>query len=60
MEFHVQAAGVAHWLSLCVSPPQGGGGGVTVGAGQAHPSRSRLHYLRKDQGIYISGTVEIK
>lgn len=51
MEFHVEAAGVAHWLSLCVSPPQGGGGGVTVGAGQAHPSRSRLHYLRKDQSI---------
>lgn len=38
MQFHVEATGVAHWLSLCVPPPQGGGGGVAVGAGQAHPS----------------------
>lgn len=42
MEFHVEATGVAHWLSLRVSSPQGGGGGVTVGAGQAHPPRGRL------------------
>lgn len=42
MKFHVEATGVAHRLSLCVSSPQGGGGGVTVGAGQAHPPRGRL------------------
>lgn len=42
MEFHVEATGVADRLSLCVSSPQGGGGGVTVGAGQAHPPRGRL------------------
>lgn len=42
MEFHVEATGVAHWLSLRVSSPQGGGGGVTVGAGQPHPPRGRL------------------
>lgn len=37
MEFHVKATGVADGLPLCVSSPEGGGGGVTVGAGQAHP-----------------------
>ena len=42
VEFHVEATGVADRLALCVSSPQGGGGGVTVGAGQAHPPRGRL------------------
>lgn len=42
VEFHVEATGIANRLSLCVSSPQGGGGGVTVGAGQAHPPRGRL------------------
>lgn len=42
MEFHVEATSITHWLSLCISSPQGGGGGVTVGAGQTHPPRGRL------------------
>lgn len=50
MEFHVEATGVADRLPLCVSPPQGGGGGVTVGAGQAHPSRGRLPQVKEKKG----------
>lgn len=42
VEFHVEAAGVADRLALCVSSPQGGRGGVTVGAGQAYPPGGRL------------------
>lgn len=49
MEFHVEATGVADRLSLCVSSPQGGGGGVTVGAGQAHPPRGRLQRMKYDR-----------
>lgn len=49
MEFHVEATGVADRLSLCVSSPQGGGGGVTVSAGQAHPPRGRQPPLRFDK-----------
>lgn len=46
VEFHVEPTGVADRLSLCVSSPQGGGGGVTVGAGQAHPPRGRLPQIK--------------
>lgn len=46
VEFHVEATGVADWLSLCVSSPKGGGGGVTVGAGQADPPRGRLQHIK--------------
>lgn len=42
VEFHVEPTGVADGFSLCVSSPQGGGGGVTICAGQAHPPRGRL------------------
>lgn len=42
VQLHVEATGVAHRLPLGVSSPQGGGGGVAVGAGQAHPPRGRL------------------
>lgn len=46
MKFHVKATSVTDWLPLCISSPQGGGGGVTVGAGQAHPPRSRLQCIK--------------
>lgn len=49
VEFHVEPTGVADRLSLCVSSPQGGGGGVTVGAGQAHPPRGRQPSLGFDK-----------
>lgn len=54
MEFHVEATGVADRLPLCVSSPQGGGGGVTVGAGQAHPPGRRLpqtEHVSQQQGL---------
>lgn len=35
MELHVEAAGIAHGLALRVAPPEGGGGGVAVGAAEA-------------------------
>lgn len=50
VEFHVEATGVADRFSLCVSPPQGGGGGVTVGAGQTHPPGGRQPSLGFDEG----------
>lgn len=37
MKFHVEATGIADGLALGVPAPQGGGGGVAVGAGQAEP-----------------------
>lgn len=42
MELHVEAAGIAHRLTLGVAAPQRGGGGLAVGTGQAHPAGSRL------------------
>lgn len=37
VKLHVEATGVADGLALGVPAPQGGGGGVAVGAGQAEP-----------------------
>lgn len=39
VELHVEAAGIADGLPLGVPAPQGGGRGVAVGTGQAHPPR---------------------
>lgn len=39
MELHVEATGIADGLALGVPAPQGGGRGVAVGTGQAHPPR---------------------
>lgn len=38
VQLHVQPAGIAHWLAVCVAPPEGGGGGVAVGAAEASPA----------------------
>ena len=38
VQLHVEPAGVAHWLAVCVAPPEGGGGGVAVGAAEAGPA----------------------
>lgn len=55
MEFHVEPTGIADRFSLCVSSPQGGGGGVTVGAGQTHSPRGRLqHHLEVKQIKYLN------
>lgn len=42
MKLHVEAAGVADGLTLGVPAPEGGGGGVAVGTGQAEPPRRGL------------------
>lgn len=35
VQLRVEPAGIAHGLTLCVAPPQGGGGRVAVGAAEA-------------------------
>lgn len=50
VEFHVEATGITDRFPLCVSSPQCGGGGVTVGARQAHPPRGRQSSLGFDKG----------
>ena len=47
MELHVEAAGITHWLALGVAAPQRGGGGLAVGAGEAHSARGRLQHRRQ-------------
>ena len=43
MQFVVESAGVADGLSDVVPPPQRGGGGLAVGAGETHaPGRRRV------------------
>ena len=44
MQLVIEAAGVADGLALAVSAPEGGGGGVAVGAGQTHAARGRLEW----------------
>ena len=46
MQFIVEAASVAHRLSVLVSPPQGRGGGLAVGAAGPLPPGGRLKVLR--------------
>lgn len=47
MELHVEAAGITHGLALGVAAPQRGGGGLAVGAGEAHSARGRLQHRRQ-------------
>lgn len=42
MQFKVKTAGVTHRVSVPVAPPQGGGGGLAVGAAGAGTSSSGL------------------
>ena len=44
MQLVVEAAGVADGFALAVAAPEGGGGGVAVGAGQTHAARGRLEW----------------
>lgn len=50
MKLHVEAAGVADGLTLGVPAPEGGGGGVAVGTGQAEPPRRGHSLLGFDEG----------
>lgn len=42
VQLHVEAAGVAHWLSVPVASPQRGGAGAAVGAAQTGPAGRRV------------------
>lgn len=44
VELHVEAAGVADRLALGVAAPQRGGGGLAVGAGEAHSAGGGLQH----------------
>ena len=52
VQFIVEAASVAHRLSVLVPPPQGGGGGLAVGAARTLPPGGRLKVL----GLRLSRT----
>lgn len=42
MQFIVEAAGIAHWVPICIAPPERGGGRLTVSTTGACSSGSRL------------------
>lgn len=42
MQLVVEPAGVTDGIAVGISPPQGGGGGLTVRAGRARPPGCRL------------------
>lgn len=46
----VEPAGVTDGIAVGISPPQGGSGGLTVGAGRARPPGCRQPSLGLDQG----------
>lgn len=50
MQLHVEPAGVAHWLAVHIAPPEGGGGGVAVGAAEAGPAGG---------GLWMGGWVSV-
>lgn len=58
MELHVEAAGIADGLALGIPAPQGGGRGVAVGTGQAHPPRRRLETNTGKHGYKQVGSRE--
>ena len=55
MELHVEAAGIAHGLALGVAAPQGGGGGLAVGTGEAHSAGGRLQQRRQTLQVQVKG-----
>ena len=58
MQFIVEAASVAHRLSVLIPPPQGGGGGLAVGAASTLPPGGRLKVSVKI--IYRTCCVRVK
>ena len=58
VQFIVEAASVAHRLSVLVPPPQGGGGGLAVGAARTLPPGGRLKVSVKI--IYRTCCVRVK
>lgn len=67
MELHVEATGIADGLPLSISAPQGGGRGVAIGTGQAHPPRRGLEastgkhgYKQEDRSQWFMSSWFIK
>ena len=56
VQFIVEAASVAHRLSVLIPPPQGGGCSLAVGAARTLPPGGRLKVLRLSRTC--KGTVE--
>lgn len=52
VQLHVQAAGIADGLTLCVSPPQCGGAGMTVSATQTRSPRRALLLRQTEREKY--------
>lgn len=55
MELHVEAAGIAHRLTLGVAAPQRGCGGLAVGTGQAHSAGGGLQQRRQTHRVQAEG-----
>lgn len=55
VELHVEAAGIAHRLTLGVAAPQRGRGGLAVGTGQAHSAGGGLQQRRQTFGVQAEG-----
>jgi len=63
VQFVVESAGIAYWLSVLVAPPQGGHGGFTIGTRGAGPSGSTLqapHGQKTSQSFYSSQLGKMK
>jgi hypothetical protein len=63
VQFVVESAGIADWLSVLVAPPQGGHGGFTIGTRGAGPSGSTLqapHGQKTSQSFYSSQLGKMK
>lgn len=55
MELHVEAAGIAHRLTLSIAAPQCGGGGLAVGTGEAHSAGGGLQQRRQTLQVQVKG-----
>jgi len=51
VQFIVKAAGVTHRVSVPVAPPQGGDGGLAVGAAGARTSRGGLEEEEEEESL---------
>lgn len=48
VQFIVEAAGIAHWVPICIAPPERGGGRLTVSTTGACSSGGRLRKKKVD------------
>lgn len=60
MQFIVEAAGVAHWVSICITPPECGGGRLTVSTTGACSSGSRQPAFGFDEWSVLAVHLVVK